>query len=648
MADSSVVFNIIARDQASATVHKVGSSFASIAGGFLTGNLALAGLTKAWGFAKNAAVGFNSQLQNSTIAFTTMLGSGKKAQVFLDQLQAFAKATPFEFGDLVTNAQRMMGMGIAAKDVIPDLRALGDAVASVGGSSDQVNNVTLAFSQMAAKGKLDMGNMEQLMEGGVPSALKILADSYKVTTGQMITMISAGKIQSDQALPLLVAGLENGTKSVKGLGGMMDKQSTTFTGAMSNISDSLTQALAGAFKPFFGLVSSGAQGLATVLGSPMFSNFGKRISGAISTAITWGRKMITGFDWKPVRKAIGDVWQVITKDLVPAVRNAIKTFGPIVMTIGRDLFQAIGKVGSVVKPLGVAVKATFGFIADHKTTFQALAVGLIAVVGAMKAWTLITTIWSAVTKVAAAVQMLFNAAMDANPIGLVVLALAGLVAGIMYAWTHSKAFRDFFIAMWNDIWGFIKGVGHWFSDSLPHFFDVAWGKITGAFGAAKDWVVGKWNAMIGFFTGLPARMGKIAGTLWGWLTNGFKIAVNTIISGLNLVIDGVNTVTHGLSDAWSWSGIPAIPAIPHVPKLATGGDITRSGFAKVGERGPETVFLPAGSRVLPHGAAGGGSVRVELCAAPGDQVAELILSLLRPTVRGKYGGDVQIAAGGYR
>jgi tape measure domain-containing protein len=154
--------------------------------GQFAGMQVMNGLAAAVGFAKDAVFGFNATLQNSTIAFTTMLGSATKAQSFLTDLQKFAKSTPFEFQGLVQTAQNMMGMGIAAKDVIPDLTALGDSVASIGGSQEQVKQVTLAFDQMAAKGTLDMGNMNQLMEGGVPNALKIMAAAYKVTTGQMI------------------------------------------------------------------------------------------------------------------------------------------------------------------------------------------------------------------------------------------------------------------------------------------------------------------------------------------------------------------------------------------------------------------------------------------------------------------------------
>lgn len=259
------------------------SRVGSIALGGALGNALTNGISAAFSFGKDAVFGFNSQLQQADIGFTTMLGSSQKAGTFLKQLQDFAKTTPFEFGDLVSQAQQMMGMGVAAKDVIPDLTALGDSVASIGGSAQQVDSVTLAFDQMSAKGTLDMGNMQQIMQNGVPSALKILADHYKTTTGQMIQMISTGKVQSSEALPALVAGIEKGTKSTAALGGMMEKQSTTMAGALSNIKDSATQAMAGAFKPLFDAASGAAQGLANFLGSGAITNASKRVSEGLSS-----------------------------------------------------------------------------------------------------------------------------------------------------------------------------------------------------------------------------------------------------------------------------------------------------------------------------------------------------------------------------
>jgi tape measure domain-containing protein len=279
----------------------------SIAVGGALGNALTSGIKGAFEGGKEAIFGFNSELQQAGIGFDTMLGSSQKAGAFINQLQTFAKNTPFEFGNLVSNAQQMMGMGIAARDVIPDLTALGDSVASIGGSAQQVDSVTLAFDQMNAKGTLDMGNMNQLMQNGVPSALKVLAAHYKVTTGQMIEMISTGKVQSSEALPALVQGIEKGTTATAALGGMMDKQSHTMAGALSNIKDSATQAIAGAFKPAFDAASTAAQGLATFLGSGAITDASKKVNAGLTRAFQGAQAAIDGvkYGWKDADQLLG-------------------------------------------------------------------------------------------------------------------------------------------------------------------------------------------------------------------------------------------------------------------------------------------------------------------------------------------------------
>lgn len=323
----------------------------SIALGGALGNALTSGISSAFSAGKEAVFGFNSELQQADIGFSTMLGSSQKAGAFVQQLQQFAKSTPFEFGNLVQNAQQMMGMGIAAKDVIPDLTALGDSVASIGGSASQVDSVTLAFDQMSAKGTLDMGNMQQIMQNGVPSALKILSDHYKTTTGQMIQMISTGKVQSSEALPALVAGIEKGTKSTAALGGMMDKQSRTMAGALSNIKDSATQAMAGAFKPVFDEASTAAQGLANFLGSDAITNATKKIGTGLA-----GFFKDTGDGIRGIRRGWSDMYddmgsRSITERIGAQTRNALGLIGDI-GTGFKHAYDYGGPAGSVMEGIG--------------------------------------------------------------------------------------------------------------------------------------------------------------------------------------------------------------------------------------------------------------------------------------------------------
>jgi len=577
------------------------STAISTMAGFVGGNIVMNGLSQAYQFAKSSVIGFNSTLQNSGIAFTTMLGSAQKAQTFVAQLQAFAKATPFEFQGLVQNAQNMMGMGIAAKDVIPDLTALGDSVASVGGSAEQVNQVTLAFDQMAAKGTLDMGNMNQLLQGGVPNALRILADSYKVTTGQMIEMISTGKIQSADALPRLIDGIEHGTKSVAALGGMMDKQSRTMTGALSNIKDGLQQAIAGAFRPFFDVVASGAVKLGNFFSSNAFATWANGVSSAMSRVIDlikytvnwmlgirpdaltgWSAGAINEINSVEANLAkIADdvhtvfdrVKSVIVKDVIPAARSLINTFGPVLVGVVIASVHAFTELSSVLGPLGAFIKNVFGFMEEHKTVFQAVAVSIITVVAAMKAYSLAAAIVETATKVWTAAQILLDVAMDANPVGLIVLAILALAAGIFYLWTHSEGFRKFFINAWADIWGTLKAIGAWFAGPFVNFFVSAWhfitalpGKVMAELRALPGQLVNIFmtglnrvlydvgffvGAVIRFFINLPPRLLQLLTQMWNQILYDVGFFIGSMIRAM---IELPPRIWQVLTELWDGAG----------------------------------------------------------------------------------------------
>lgn len=280
---------------------------------------------------KSTVVDYNGALENAQIGFTTMLGSGQKAQAFLSELQQFAKATPFGFGDLTSYAQQMLAYGISAKEVIPDLTALGDAAASAGKSSQDLGNVVLAFEQMAARGKVDLGDMNQLTAGGVP-ALKILASSYGVTTGAMLKMISSGTVMSQDALPRLTAGIEKGTKSTAALGGMMTKQSNTFQGAMSNISDAMDQTLSKAGLPFFKVLEKGSQTLAKFASSKQLQKWANDAAKAVGNLLD---RVGTAFN----AIAQNPATQKALADLGTSLQNAFKAIGPALDVIIPNVVQ---------------------------------------------------------------------------------------------------------------------------------------------------------------------------------------------------------------------------------------------------------------------------------------------------------------------
>lgn len=512
------------------------SGFLGMAKQVAAGAFLYTGISKAADFAGQAVFGFNSTLQSSTLAFTTLLGSGQKAQAFLAQLQNFAKSTPFDFQGLVQNSQLLLGMGVNAKDLIPDLTALGDSVASVGGNADVLNNTILAFGQSMAKGTLDMGNMNQLLQGGIPTALKVLAAQYHVTTGEMVKMISSGKVQSSQALPLLVKGLEQGTSATAALGGMMDKQSQTFSGALSNIHDALTQALAQAFRPFFNEVNKGLVGLADWLGKADFSRYAtdvigvfSKVGSAVLSLAPIGEEVFNRV-LVPAFKTVVDVAPNIYRSFM----NLVDVVKPLVVAVAGGLVVAFDKLLPAIRSAGGVLQTATGFLKDHAGIVRTVVVIVGTAVAAWKAWSLAVTAWSAITKGAAIVQAAFNVVLDANPIGLVVIAIAALAAGVVYAWTHFQSFRN----VVTDVWGYLKGFGlavaGIFAPLLdtPSAISTAWSAVSGFFGRVWSPVVAflkTWGpialSVLAPFVGIPLLIWQHWSTIYGYLGRAWSAVV---------------------------------------------------------------------------------------------------------------------------
>lgn len=176
------------------------------------------------------AISFNSMLQTAQIGFATMLGSAERAQKFLDDMADFAVKTPFEYPELLEAAKRMLAYGFAAEEVLPTLRAVGDASAALGSGSVGIDRITLALGQIRAKGKLSAEEMRQLTEAGVP-AWHILAEAMGKTVPELQDMVSKGLIPGGKAVEMLTAGM------TKRFGGMMASMENTWQGVTSSIKD---------------------------------------------------------------------------------------------------------------------------------------------------------------------------------------------------------------------------------------------------------------------------------------------------------------------------------------------------------------------------------------------------------------------------
>lgn len=180
------------------------------------------------------------------------------------------------------------------------------------------------------------------------------------------------------------------------------------------------------------------------------------------------------------------------------------------------------------------------WVLDNLNWLAPLLGGLIGTIGAISAG---IKIYNGVMKIAKTVQLAWNLALSANPIGIVVIAIAGLVAAFVTLWNKCEGFRNFFINMWEGI----KKIG--------------------------------------------SSVASFIGSIFETKINTVKGIVNGVISLINGAIRGINKLKVNIPD-WvpEYGGRTIGFNLPTIPKLAEGGVIDTPTLAMVGEAGKEVVL----------------------------------------------------------
>jgi cell wall-associated NlpC family hydrolase/phage-related protein len=348
--------------------------------------------------------------------------------------------------------------------------------------------------------------------------------------------------------------------------------------------------------------------------------------------------------------------------IVPLLTAFVQLFTPVLVGLVQALAAALlAVINAIPAPVLVAIAAAFG-----------------AVVLGLKAWAIAQDIVRLGTIAWTAVQWLLNAALTANPIGIVIVAIAALAAALVIAWTKSAAFRDLLIgawnairtaavAVWNAIASFFTG---WFNAHLAMVRAVIAAVstvITVTWNAIRSTAIAVWNAVSAFFTGwwnahvalvravigavasvLSSTWNAISGTarsVWngissffsGWWA-GLRSSVSVAVNGIASLISGVwNGIKNTASSAWgaikqvvnsAWSGIKDVIRAPLVAArivwnvFAGGVNAVASLF---GVRPVPTIpafaqggKIPGygGGDILPFAVKGGGAAMLE----PGETV----------------------------
>lgn len=199
-----------------------------------------------------------AQMETAEIAFTTMLGSGRKARAFLKELAQFAAVTPFDFVSLQTAASQLVAIGVDAKDVIPIMTTLGNVTSGMGTGAEGVKRATYAIQQMIAAQRISAQDLWQLRDAGIP-VYELLSQALGKSTAQIAALVDDGKLGAD-ALNAMMTALRTG-QGLERFNGLMEKQSQSLSGLWSTFKDTANIRLATAIKPIIPTLKSGLDAL---------------------------------------------------------------------------------------------------------------------------------------------------------------------------------------------------------------------------------------------------------------------------------------------------------------------------------------------------------------------------------------------------
>ncbi|MGV9364527.1 phage tail tape measure protein [Amycolatopsis sp. NPDC003731] len=181
-----------------------------------------------------------------------------------------------------------------------------------------------------------------------------------------------------------------------------------------------------------------------------------------------------------------------------------------------------------------------------------------------------------------AAQWLWNAAMAANPIGLVITLVAGLIVGFIALWNKSAAFRDFFIDIWEWIKNAVSAVVDWFPvawsavinfltglwQGFLDFLTWIWDTIKSlvrayidfwilVFTTAFEWFRSAWNSVVEFLAGIWAGIVSAVQAVIDWFRNAWDLAIMTLRLAWENFKGFFTGLWNGISSFVSgiWSGI---------------------------------------------------------------------------------------------
>lgn len=448
------------------------SNLREVMTGTFLGNAVLSGIYAIGNGLKGLiATGYQYTRQQQTMiaSWNTLTGSASKGQEMVDmtnKLAISAQNSTEMVNDLNQKFYAVTNSAGKTKDLSQAVLTLQDAFNA---SDASIENFSTQWAQMVGNGKAsaqDMLSIQNVFPKFRQELLKYEREAThnkNLTMQQMNDMMSQGKISSKAMNDVLIGmghkyqdATKNFTNTLDGMGRIIKTTAPRLLGAM-------VEPFTKAQNPIYKAVSNWVSDPRTL---KEFQNAGKNIANTFNSTLNG---LSTAFH------GLGQVMGPIMKSFGSGAWIGFSTTLKVIAEGLVTITSFAGKVASSI----TGISKQLGFLKVQQAAAKALGVafgGLVAVITTYKTVSLAST---AVTKTFAAAQAALNVVMDANPIGLVVLAITALVGAFVLAYKHCKTFRDIVNKVGKAIKDVFTGNANWEKNFVKGFqsLEKDFGKI---------------------------------------------------------------------------------------------------------------------------------------------------------------------------
>ena len=464
-------------------------------------------------------------------------GNGQEFDYVSKSMQKLAKDTNANTEDALKLSTTFIGLGDTAKKAVAKTEALVKANQAFGGTGENLKGVVQSYAQMSAAGKVTAENIGQLTDNNTALGSSLKDTIMKMNPllqkyGSFNEAVSEGAVSMD----MLDKAME---KMAKGSGGGVK----TIGDAWDSFNETMSIALVPTLNALTPIISDLIDKM---------SDWGESAGKAVSNVVKYFQDLFQKLQENSATLAFLESWDNIKSafdSIVSIIGNVINSFLGIntettknatsIDNVAKSIAVFASKISEVTKKIADFLKK----ISESKSAMDNIKGALVALAGAFVAMKVINgiikafEIYNKIVEAGSIIQGAFNAIMAINPFVALGIAIAAIVASLVYFFTQTEtgkkawaSFVDFLKSAWDGIVSFFSGIGQWFAD--------IWNGVV-------DGAKGIWQGLVDWFSGIVQGIQNI----WGGIITFFTTLWTTVVTGIQTAWAGVTGFFGGIFNA---------------------------------------------------------------------------------------------------